>query len=422
MHLQRVKAPNHFLQSNNKLILLSKYKFTSFALLTCEVILLEKILYLLTSIQRKYSQTKNEIFIYLNIIDLGPIYTVSIKKRITNKLSVYLKYLQYKYLSLPIEGPLQDTEPFLKCDCSLVSITNILNENKDYMNIQCCLHKLFSLRNLTSRTAKKKILFVFDLDNKFLKDRIFKEILRNHFVKSQRLQDFQFYFSYFDNKLHVLSSVNFKEIDFTSEDNKLFDKGYLKNIPLNEYKNPLANETDLNRQILSEGEYFFDHLNKVYLHKEHNSLHSKSNKYRADKALYHSAVFGIPGEYMQSSFSLHFRMHKYLVMFANINSEFSQNEKNWEEIARTVYERKFTLIVILCVNCNIENNEMFQKKLNNYKNCINNYVIDGYLFIMKNFTMMKVILNSIFPIRFSEFNTDIVYHFLESLQLINKHK
>jgi hypothetical protein len=299
----------------------------------------------------------------------------------------------------------------------------MLNENTDYMDIQCCLHKLFSLRNLTSRTAKKKILFVFDFDNTFLKDSIFKEILYNHFIKSKRLNDFQFYFSYFDNKLHILSNMNFDNIDFTFEENKLFAKGYLKNIPLDEYKNSLLlNETlNSNRQILSEGDYFFDYLSKVYINKEQNSNNSNSNKYRADKALYHAAVFGIPGEYLQSSFSLHFRMHKYLVMFVSINSEFSNNEKNWEEISRIVYEHKYTLIIILCVNYDIDNNETFQKKLNNYKQCINNYIIDGYLFIMKNFTMMKVILNSIFPIRFSEFNTNIVYHFFESLQLINKH-
>ena len=429
IHLGEVKAPNNFFQSNNRIVLLAKYKCTSFALLTCEVILLERILYLLTSIQHKYRQTKNEIFIYLNILDLGPLYTVSIKKRIINKLSVYLKYLQYKYLSLPTDGALHHHIEFsLKSDYNLISITNMLNENTDYMDIQCCLYKLFSLRNLTSRTAKKKILFVFDLDNNFLKDSIFKEILYNHFIKSKRLNDFQFYFSYFDNKLHILSNMNFDDIDFTFEENKLFAKGYLKNIPLDEYKNSLLllNQTfDSNRQILSEGDYFFDYLSKVYINKEQNSNNSNSSnnsKYRADKALYHSAVFGIPGEYLQSSFSLHFRMHKYLVMFVSINSEFSNNEKNWEEISRIVYEHKFTLIIILCVNYDIDNNnETFQKKLNNYKQCINNYIIDGYLFIMKNFTMMKVILNSIFPIRFSEFNTNIIYHFFESLQLINKH-
>ena len=129
--------------------------------------------------------------------------------------------------------------------------------------------------------------------------------------------------------------MNFDNIDFTFEENKLFVKGYLKNIPLDEYKNSLLlNQTsDSNRQILSEGDYFFDYLSKVYINKEQNSNNSNSSKYRADKALYHSAVFGIPGEYLQSSFSLRFRMHKYPAMFVNINSEFSNNEKNSEEIS-----------------------------------------------------------------------------------------
>ena len=63
--------------------------------------------------------------------------------------------------------------------------------------------------------------------------------------------------------------MNFDNIEFTFEENKLFAKGYLKNIPLDEYKNSLLlNKTsDSNWQILSEGDYFFYYLSKVYINK-----------------------------------------------------------------------------------------------------------------------------------------------------------
>ena len=66
-------------------------------------------------------------------------------------------------------------------DFSLATITNLLQTNNDYIDIQRALYKLITLRNVTIKTTKKKILFVFDLDNKFLKDRIFKEILLHHY-------------------------------------------------------------------------------------------------------------------------------------------------------------------------------------------------------------------------------------------------
>ena len=398
-----------------ELMKLSKWKFTSFALLTCEVLFFERILFLLTLIQKKYGQNKNELFIFLNILDLGPIYTVKIKKSIINKLTIFVKNNQRLILY---------TNGLGGTDISLSAISNLLNTNNDYIDIQRALYKLITLRNITIKTTKKKILFVFDLDNKFLKDKIFKEILLHHFTKNNKISEFQFYYSYFTKKLHILTNKNFDNIEIN--DTK-FVKKYLKNIPLGEIESSFCGDTQGEKREKTISDFFFDLLSKEYIlkYKKRTSVLFKPREvHRADKALYHAAVFGINEDEKkmsvleipkQSQVVNHY--NKYLIMFVNVNSIFTDNKKNWEEIAKIVYEQKFTLIIIVSTNDDI-NNEDFNRKINNYKKLVNSYIIDGHLFIMKNFEMLKIILNSVFPIRFSEFNTDIIYHFLESIKLI----
>lgn len=397
-----------------ELMKLSKWKFTSFALLTCEVLFFERILFLLTLIQKKYGQNKNELFIFLNILDLGPIYTVKIKKSIINKLTIFVKDNQRLILY---------TNGLGGTDVSLSAISNLLNTNNDYIDIQRALYKLITLRNITIKTTKKRILFVFDLDNKFLKDKIFKEILLHHFSKNNKISEFQFYYSYFTKKLHILTNKNFENIEIN--DTK-FVKKYLKNIPLGEIESSFCGDSQGEKREKTISDFFFDILSKEYIlkYKKRTSVLFKPREvHRADKALYHAAVFGInedekkPPLEMPKQSQVVNHYNKYLIMFVNVNSIFTDNKKNWEEIAKIVYEQKFTLIIIVSTNDDI-NNEDFNRKINNYKKLVNSYIIDGHLFIMKNFEMLKIILNSVFPIRFSEFNTDIIYHFLESIKLI----
>lgn len=399
-----------FGKDKEALISLSKWKFTSFALLTCEVLFFEKILYLLTLIQKKYGQIKNELFIFLNILDLGPIYTVPIKKSIINKLTLFVKSDQKKKLySCGLENN----------DFSLATTTNLLQTNNDYIDIQRALYKLITLRNVTIKTTKKKILFVFDLDNKFLKDKIFKEILLHHFQKNNKLNEYSFHYTYFTKKLHILTNTNFKDIEIN--DTK-FVKNYLKNIPLGEMEQVFCGEDESEKRTKILADFFFNVMSKEFIQKNRKRasiIRKPKEVYRADKALYHAAVFGIENEIknLNNLTTSPSTYNKYLIMFVNINSIFTDNKKNWEEIAKIVYEEKFTLIIIISTN-NDEISEDINKKISNYKKCINNYVIDGHLFLMKNFEMLKIILNSIFPIRFSEFNTNIIYHFLESIKLI----
>ena len=40
---------------------------------------------------------------------------------------------------------------------------------------------MICLRNIISKDAKKRVLFVFDLNNKYIKDMVFKEIMFNYF-------------------------------------------------------------------------------------------------------------------------------------------------------------------------------------------------------------------------------------------------
>ena len=87
--------------------------------------------------------------------------------------------------------------------------------NDKYIDIQRSIYKLICLRNIISKDMKKTILFLFDLNNKFIKDMVFKEIMFNYFKsynEEMKSNNFEFFFCAFDNKLHLQFEPNFDEM------------------------------------------------------------------------------------------------------------------------------------------------------------------------------------------------------------------
>ena len=105
-----------------------------------------------------------------------------------------------------------------------------------------------------------------------------------------------------------------------------------------------------------------------------------------------------------------------------ITSKFADNKMNWKVMADLFYEKKYTVIIILSYDPEMENenNVEVKEKLNNYMNFIKYYVIDGQLFVMRSLTLFKFILNSIFPVTFNEFDQEIIKQYFYSLDNIEK--
>ena len=103
----------------------------------------------------------------------------------------------------------------------------------------------------------------------------------------------------------------------------------------------------------------------------------------------------------------------------NLNSTFSNNKKSWKEMAEIIYQKKVSVIFVISYDPSLDNKKELKEKIYNYKQFLRANSIDRYLFIMRSLTLLKFSLNSIFPIKFSKFNIDILKHYLCSNEDIN---
>ena len=101
----------------------------------------------------------------------------------------------------------------------------------------------------------------------------------------------------------------------------------------------------------------------------------------------------------------------------NLNSKFTDNQNNWKEMEKIIYQKKVSVIVVISYDPSFDNKNELKEKIYYYKNFLK--MFDGYLFIMRSLTLLKFILNAIFPIKFSKFNIDILKHYLCSTEDIN---
>ena len=308
---------------------------------------------------------------------------------------------------------------------------------------------------------KKTVLFLFDLNNKFIKDMVFKEIMFNYFKsynEEMKSNNFEFFFCAFDNKLHLQFEPNFDEmkakgIKFAKtyctiinneKSKKVMDnneKGMKSSVnftlgnnismesPKKAYINNsnMSNNNSTSNNNLDNLEEFFKFI-KNYKSKTNIELNSNSSnqEHRADKALYHSILFGFDNNNDFSNINKIFRKNKYpkssssyLILMTNLNSTFSNNKKSWKEMAEIIYQKKVSVIFVISYDPSLDNKKELKEKIYNYKQFLRANSIDGYLFIMRSLTLLKFILNSIFPIKFSKFNIDILKHYLCSNEDIN---
>ena len=333
-----------------------------------------------------------------------------------------------------------------------------------YIDIQRSIYKLICLRNIISKDVKKKVLFLFDLDNKYIKDMVFKEIMFNYFKSYSdeiKSNNFEFFFCAFDNKLHLQFEPNFDDenlkgkkyaknyLTIINNDNNMYinkkvniaesnDAGIKlasnytigKNFSLSSPKKTNINEGNVNNSNqhnnLDNLEEFFKFIKNYKAENNEDINSNKSNQeHRADKALYHSILFGFENN-DYSNINKFFRRNKnnkysssYLILMTNLSSTFTNNQNNWKEMAEIIYEKKISVIVVISYDPSFDNNKILKEKISYYKNFLKTNVIDGYLFIMRSLTLLKFILNTIFPIKFSKFNIDILKHYLCSNEDIN---
>ena len=229
-------------------------------------------------------------------------------------------------------------------------------------------------------------------------------------------------------------------IEYSIIQNKKYDKNYITTIKKSEKNiiNELIKDkhtTQININNYQNINNFFNFINN------YQEIKFEKEKFRADKALYHSLLFSFNNNNNNINFpdlnkSFHnndlnneiFNKHKdcnYLILITNLYSKFTENKSNFIEMSKLAYDKKISLIIILNYDENLENEINLKEKINIYKNYVKTRLIDGHLFIMKNYSLLNYILNSIFPTKFNEYNFDIIKEYLinnEKIQQFNEIK
>lgn len=426
----------------------SEWKLTNFSMFFINSIFYEKILVIFSFLCHKFAQYRTELFINLNILDFSPLYSLTTRKLTITKIMHYIYNLR-KYL-------------VLKSNDSISKYKSLVT-NHNYIDIQRSIYKLICLRNIVSKEVKKKVLFVFDLDNKYIKDTVFKEIMFTYFKNYNeeiRSNNFEYFFCAFDNKLHLQFEPDFSEemtmgrkyaknylvvINNTNNNNYLNNNNRFSIFDSNEnINNPVSNSSSSNNlpifnnnnykknnnndnqnATIDKMEEFFKFIKNYKNDKQIDEVDVKT-AHRADKALYHSALFGFENDNDQTNINKIFKKNKnskyntsYLILMTNLSSMFTNNQNNWKEMAELIYDKKISVIVVISYDPSFDTNVMLKQKISYYKSFLKTNMIDGHLFIMRSLTLLKFILNAIFPIKFSKFNIDILRHYLCSNEDIN---
>ena len=428
----------------------SEWKLTNFTMFFINSIFYERILVLFSFLCHKFSQYKTELFINLNILDFSPLYSLNTRRIIITKIMNYIYNLRKSLVQ--------------KSNDSIASYKSLIINN-NYIDIQRSIYKLICLRNIISKDVKKKVLFLFDLNNKYIKDNVFKEIMFNYFKSYNeeiKSNNFEFFFCAFDNKLHLQFEPNFEDeiakgkkyaknyftiinneiSNYTNKKQNVPDNNdngsrlmsnftLGKNLSMTSPKKANLNDSNSNNNSphnnLDNLEEFFKFI-KNYKGEKNGDLNSNlsNQEHRADKALYHSILFGFENNNDYSNINKFFRKNRYskytssyLILMTNLSSTFTNNQNNWKEMEEIIYHKKVSVIVVISYDPSFDNNKILKEKISYYKNFLKTNMIDGYLFIMRSLTLLKFILNAIFPIKFSKFNIDILKHYLCSNEDIN---
>jgi hypothetical protein len=180
----------------------------------------EKILYLLSLIADKSELKKSKMVIYVNLLDLSPIYNSRLRLFI---LADMQKFCYDFCTNLNKRMPEKD-----------------LNSNKDLITMMLFQQKIRYLYH-SSNDKKKNVILLFDLNFPILSDLNFLEKLKKYFLNKKKHKN-NFYISFFEDRLFVFS-------DLIDEKNKMN-----KDSIINNFGNKIEKLPDKNKNLYNENE------------------------------------------------------------------------------------------------------------------------------------------------------------------------
>ena len=385
---------------------------TKFAYLTIFSLFFERILFLLSSLSEKYEQRKTQFFIYLNLLDLGPVYDRQIRAIILQKLLDYLNKTGLEFMK----------------QTKNTNFSEFFREG-GYINTKIVRHKVRALLNM-SKPYGKNILLLIDLNFPFAKESNFQEIIKDLVDKTKHY----FYFSCFNHqKLYIFRNL---ENEGESNEESGEDDGFIKkNIPLvindedvvNLYvaasvknsetskKNEKSSTETENEEMASFANYipdannYLDFFNFINSYVKIENIFTKDLKSRFNYALKNTIKYHKFFDYPKNN--------NFVIIFTTIESEFIFDKEEVIEVSTSLYKNQYSFILCLLYEEKIFKEEKYRTKLEKYKKFIYSQIINGHLFIFKSLTILKYIINCVVPSTFKEFETILMSSFLESIKI-----
>jgi hypothetical protein len=338
---------------------------TKFAFLSISSLFYEKILYYFSELSERYDQRRTQLYIYLNMLDLAPVYDRDIRVKYLQKLLDYLNNTSIQQIKTSKNAFLE----FFK--------------ESNFINVKLVRHKTRAIFNMTKKYPKNVVIMI-DLNFSFIKDSYFQEIIKYAVFKENHF----FNFALFDDKnLYVYSDLKYDDPDI------------INLCKFNTEGEFVEDETHPYVKI-------FDFINN---YSNIDNINNIKSAHRLDVNLIKCLNCYQFKEYPKNN--------NFIIIFTTIDSEFDFTPENLVKLSGTLYEGEYSLILCVLYDYRLYQEERYIRKLSSYKKFIEEQIINGQLIIMYSFSLVKTILKLISPLTLKEFNMIKMRSYLNSFDV-----
>ena len=301
---------------------------TKFSVLSICVLFYEKMFYIFSNLSEKFDQKKTQFFIYLKLLDLGPIFDSRIRINVFQNI---MDFMHKKEIS---------------------SLRNDITKEEKLINSKIIRHKIRAMMNMTKRVAKN-ITYLIDVHCPILNQNEFKHMFEKMTLNGNTLINF----------------VLFNE-------------------------NLIFNENGENH------DYNFLFSNK-----------KKDFAYRTSAL--DKAIIGCLDNFKYNDFP---KNNNYLFVLTDIDASFDHSRDNIIKITLKIFKEKYSLIVLLFWDDKIYKSAELKKKLYQLRKWLENNT-NGVMILIKNYTVIKHLMNCVHPVKFKEFDPLIMKNMVTSIDL-----
>jgi hypothetical protein len=227
-----------------------------------------------------------------------------------------------------------------------------------------------------------------------------------------------YYFACFDQKLYINRNIQIQEGQYAvNREHKIADENFFVNFSfedqeiINFFRKKDSNDEESSYKVTVEPDYndyacFFNFINT---HKKINNVFTQN--------LYSRVDISIKNAIKHHKFQEYPKNNNFIIALTTIDSGFSFERENRLQISQALYDSQYSLIVCIVYDAKIAKDEKYRNKLLCYKKFIESDIINGHVFLLKSFSVLKYVLNCVIPNKFKEFEISTMKTFMDSVDL-----